>query len=181
MFATASTSWPGNKFTVAGDICWAESATATARWRSTSASLTAPLTWAKGCWGATTNTNGSSPRGNLATPGGVVTSAPTPMAMSAWPLIKASQVPAITSVRRRSRVPGPPALAPLPAACGLSAKKASHKSIRVVREMMSSMTTVSRPSQPVATRRTRLATASISSNRRRPSASSSLPAAVSCA
>ena len=34
---------------------------------------------------------------------------PTPMARSAWPLISASQVPASTSVRRRRRVPGPPA------------------------------------------------------------------------
>jgi hypothetical protein len=49
------------------------------------------------------------------------------------------------------------------------------------RAMASSMAIVSSASQPVAMRLTRLATASISISRRRPSTSSSWPAAVSTA
>jgi hypothetical protein len=69
----------------------------------------------------------------------------------------------------------------LPSRSSRTSQKACTSSKTVGTERMSSTLMDSCVSQPLATRRTRLATASISCSRRRPSTSSSVPAAVSCA
>ena len=84
--------------------------------------------------------------------------------------VSASHVPARTSVRRRSRVAGP--------AGGSSAVERPHSSNTVVREITPSTATVTPSPIPTRRRLTRLATASICASRRRPSPSSSAPAAV---
>ena len=80
-----------------------------------------------------------------------------------------SRPPACRTAIRRACAGGSP---------GASAKNACASSITVERETTVSTAIVSSDSQPVATRRTRLATASISCSSRPPSRSSSLPASV---
>ena len=88
------------------------------------------------------------------------------MARSACPEVSASSVPDRVSSRILIRVGG------------LSARKASHNSITVPLASAASRATVSWGSHPVATRLTRLATASMSASRRSASRSSSVPATV---
>ena len=109
MLATVSTSWPGSRLTVSGAMRCAESATATARWRSSSASVDRRRRRAASGWcGATAKTNVQLAQRSCTLDAGR-RSRPrdaTPMARSAWPVTSASQVPASTSVRRRRRVAG---------------------------------------------------------------------------
>ncbi len=166
MLATVKTSWPLSSPKVRARPRCTVSATATARCCWMRASLSGSGAWASGWWGATQYTKLTCPRGLVWMPGWLVPSGVIPMARSAWPEVSTSIVPERVSSRRRMRVGG------------ASAKKASHNSITVALAMMVSMAMVNCDSHPVATRRTRLATASISASRRSPSRSSSRPASV---
>ena len=68
MSLTVSTSWPGSRLTVSGARRCAESATATARWRISSASLSGSVAAASGWCGATAKTKGSVPSSLHRTP-----------------------------------------------------------------------------------------------------------------
>ena len=163
---TVNTSWPPRRLTVTPLPRCTESATAIARCARRSSSPSTPSPVASGWWGATANTNPTLPMDWLCRPGMAPELGPTPSARSAWPDVSASSVPDRVSSRNRKRVGGS------------SWKKAQASSISTGRAIRPSAARVSCGSQPVATRLTRLATASISSNRRPPSRNSSAPASV---
>ncbi len=101
-----NTSCPGRMPTVIGARPRAVSATATMRWLAISVALSGSGARASGWCGATAKMKLTSPIISWRMSGPATRSAGTPMARSAWPVLRASQVPVITSLRMRSRVGG---------------------------------------------------------------------------